>query len=560
MPVLDRPCRCWFSARVAWSALALLLAVAAPLFLCMPVWLDVTFYDMAARNLLHGGVHYRDVFDTNLPGIVWLHALIRAAFGWRSETIRLVDGGIVSVVVWLLIGWLRRAGLTLAARSCAVLGFVGFYLSTTEMVHCQRDVWMIVPALAALGLRRRQSCARTPASLAPLCGIAEGLCWGAAFWIKPFVAVTAVACWLLTAASLARAGWRRVALDAATVLTGGLLAALAGVMWLWLSGSWPFFWEVFVVWNPDYLRTSEGKPLLRLIYPLAAFYPWGAVHLVAVPAALISIGRALKARETAAASSDANELWEIALFGVFYLGWLFQAAFLQTPYDYVLAPAFLLGIAVAAICLGRTRLSRTGLVVLTGFAALAIAHHSLLRLERTALWSRCLREGSTPELRDRLSLAAPEKRPRGWEDLERVAGYLRGLGLRNGELTCYDNATHSLYLDLQLQPSTRFLHFDTILDRFPHHHDDVRRALSASHQRIVVSDLRRLGLGEAAETSAGARPELPAGFPVHWSEVFPWYEPIMFRSGRFVVHRVTRPVGPLMPGPRSIPPMRAGMP
>lgn len=38
-------------------------------------------YDVAARNILRGGVHYRDVFDTNLPGIVWLMAAIRSAKG-----------------------------------------------------------------------------------------------------------------------------------------------------------------------------------------------------------------------------------------------------------------------------------------------------------------------------------------------------------------------------------------------------------------------------------------------------------------------------------------------
>src|ERR1043166_6581012 len=57
------------------AALALigLLVTAVPLFLCMPLCNDATLYDLAARNILHGGTLYHEVFDTNLPGMVWLH-------------------------------------------------------------------------------------------------------------------------------------------------------------------------------------------------------------------------------------------------------------------------------------------------------------------------------------------------------------------------------------------------------------------------------------------------------------------------------------------------------
>src|SRR4029078_4012408 len=61
----------------AWILLALLLAAGVPLFLCMPLWADVTFYDLCARNILAGGAHYRDVFDTNPPGMPRIHSLVR---------------------------------------------------------------------------------------------------------------------------------------------------------------------------------------------------------------------------------------------------------------------------------------------------------------------------------------------------------------------------------------------------------------------------------------------------------------------------------------------------
>src|SRR4051812_35280971 len=81
----------WNSARLGWVCLALLLLLGLPLFLRKPLWCDVTLYDVAARNLLQGGIHYRDVFDTNMPGVVWIHALVRGCLGWSSEAMRLFD-------------------------------------------------------------------------------------------------------------------------------------------------------------------------------------------------------------------------------------------------------------------------------------------------------------------------------------------------------------------------------------------------------------------------------------------------------------------------------------
>ena len=73
----------------------------------MPPWNDVTLHDMVARTILRGGVLYRDVFDTNLPGIDWSMAAIRYLFGWSYEVLRAVD----------LVG---RAGRTVM-RSIALL-------------------------------------------------------------------------------------------------------------------------------------------------------------------------------------------------------------------------------------------------------------------------------------------------------------------------------------------------------------------------------------------------------------------------------------------------------
>ena len=86
---LLRPWRSVWLPRIITAAL---LVAGIPLFLRMPLWCDLTLYDLAARNLLEGGRHYVDVFDTNLPGFVWVLAGIRAVLGFSSFALRCVVG------------------------------------------------------------------------------------------------------------------------------------------------------------------------------------------------------------------------------------------------------------------------------------------------------------------------------------------------------------------------------------------------------------------------------------------------------------------------------------
>src|SRR6516225_78554 len=139
--------RSW-STRLAWVVLAALVLFNLPLFLCMPLWTDVTLYDICAGNVLDGGVHYRDVFDNNFPGIVWLHVLIRSLLGWSHEAIRLVDLLFLTGSLLLLANWLKLVGRSRAVQVWTVALCFLFYFSTTEMCHCQRDPWAFLPALA----------------------------------------------------------------------------------------------------------------------------------------------------------------------------------------------------------------------------------------------------------------------------------------------------------------------------------------------------------------------------------------------------------------------------
>jgi hypothetical protein len=88
---------------LAWLTLLGLLVTAVPLFLCMPLCNDTTLWDLAARTVMRGGLLYRDLFETNLPGMLVPHVAVRSLFGWRWEALRAADlvmvGGIVALLV-----------------------------------------------------------------------------------------------------------------------------------------------------------------------------------------------------------------------------------------------------------------------------------------------------------------------------------------------------------------------------------------------------------------------------------------------------------------------------
>jgi hypothetical protein len=534
----------------------------------MPLWADVTLYDLAARNVLRGGVAYRDVFDTNLPGMVWLHVAARSLVGWSPGALRLVDLAIVTGIFLLLARWLRLLGLSRPVRVWTVTALFLYYFAISEWCHCQRDVWMLLPALGAIELRRRQVGALTGPDAAGsrllLRGAAEGGLWAAAFWIKPVVAVPALACWVVAAGFVLRntpGVGRRLGADLAAVCLGGLVVLGLGVAWLVGTGAWPYFVDVFTNWNPEYLwQESRWHLSDKAGLVLFTFKPWGYLNALAVPPALFAVVGAFVKRD-----SDAGARLALAALAALYLGWLAQVLAFQRPFHYCLAP--LVPLAVALLVGGlallrqlpsrwRARLTLAALFAAMVYFGYAVSLHPAGYPGRLPLWERCLREGNTAELRDRLRLVQ-RRFTTDWVDLGRVADELRRLGVGDGELTCYSDLTHPLYLDLGVAPSTPYLHFGTAVGSFPGHRREIRERIARSRQRYVVSDLLAVGVsaGQLDGLPGGQMPELPEAIRA----LFPWHLPVVFRAGRYCVHEANGEVGPLTSDEIGLPwPRRAG--
>ena len=342
MPLWRRP---WRVPAGGWIAATIALLAGVPLFLCMPPWNDVTLHDMVARTILRGGVIYRDVFDTNLPGIDWSMALIRWLFGWSYEVLRAFDLLVISGIVAVLCVWIRRCGADglfggVVRRASASLCSTR---ATSEFNHVQRDQWMMLPAAIAALLRVR----RVASSPSPLAGEGserservrgetsnpgranpspggeapppspargegknlalpsfsgkgvggvgssplEGFVWGLAVWVKPHVVVPAFAVWVVSAVLLARSEpRRRILVDFAGLILGGVLAGVPGVLWIIANGAWPYFLDIFLNWNPDYLSES-GSVWGRYNTVFECFRPWSLLHYVAIPLAALDAVR-----------------------------------------------------------------------------------------------------------------------------------------------------------------------------------------------------------------------------------------------------------------------------
>lgn len=539
--------RSWSDAHV-WLLLVGLLVICLPQYLSMGLWADVTLHDLCARNILSGGIHYRDLIETNLPGMDWLQIIVRSVFGWDSFSIRAVDIVVFAVTVWILKRGLAAMGASRTTQAWTVFALFAFYFSTCEQCHCQRDVWMLVPALGAFTLRRRRLeqlvTGEATARQLAFGGFVEGLCWGAAIWIKPHVMLPLLAC-QLTAANVA---WRsanrslkRLAADGAGLLAGGLLAGVLGLAWLFGSGTWPYFVKVVQEWDTHYYEGGgeDSTFLYRLALLWDMFIPWSIMHLVAIPMAIACAWRFFRG-PLAAESSERSTDTARALLAVLYLSWLVQALFFQKGYWYIRLPLIVLALPLVAEKIGQLRFNLVQGFALTA-AALGIACvHPMLQPGRFAVWARCCTHPGAPDLEDRLAIN-PEWCAVHFSDLDHVRGYLADKHLHDGELLCYNDFTHPLYLELGLKPSGRFVHWSTMRYLFPSHAEQIDDEMKDLHPVYVVTDLRCLDMWsylKELEAGGSDEPRLPPLLKPSFARQYPFCEPIVFRSGPYCVHRV----------------------
>ncbi len=561
----------------------LFVVLGIPIFLRMPLWCDITLYDVAARSILAGGVHYRDVFDTNTPGYVWCLTVLRATLGTSSIAIRAVDLGIFAGIVILLDQLAKLGGGTRTSRNWAIAGMLSFYPFSTEFIHAQRDVWLALPMLAAVYLRlQRIGRSARGAEVGYFWpAFAEGLLWALATWIKPHVIPLALCTWLLTIPRLSEGSWRCAGRDLAGNLTAGIALGLAGVALLVQSGTWPHFVIVMTEWNGHYADIIFEEFRFRLQDELYWFPPWS---LMVVPSVLLVVlalidGRIFSSKWLAAwergpigrevspglydsAPDDSARFARAVLAGT-YLIWVINSLVFQRAFLYVHAtetlmmmalwasqrwclPAFVIG-CIAAISL----LFRIGDDVpevrdsLSGsrsfnYDKLEIDYrHALGERGYAQRWVACFETPSTgpddARLKDTLKRYHQHVATTNWEELNEVETFLRSQNVRDREVVCWDEGVHPLYLNLGIQPGLRFMHIHNAERIWDDAAEKIRSELQPNTSlRFVVSDLEWVAYvtnpykeyerhPQANRYQLGRSPDnLVPPMKEEWSEVFPY--------------------------------------
>jgi hypothetical protein len=496
-----------------WLAAAFLIVVCGintPVFLRMGLDSDVCMYDLCARGIQRGQVHYRDQLETNFPGVVWIHLAVRSVAGWSPESLRVFDLLMVGAAAVLLAAWTPRTAAP-GSRLFVVSSLMAFYFSTTEWCHCQRDFWMLVPALAALELRIRRTETLPEGGEGHRSAFVEGVLWAVACWIKPYAAVPAAACWFASVVALRQTStsWRRLTVDGVAFIAGGLSVGAAGAAWLVQTEAWPSFLEVMFTWNREYAAfdSTLGRRWDSFVQFCFRFSPW----VVAVP---LAIG--------AAAAAVIGNHRRLMLPSVFFLGWTAQAFLLQKPFDYVRAPAIFIAVGLGlawAFSSSRRLVARWAVV---SALSLIVASQAGLWKHRIDLAVNCLAGANRSELRDRATTLWRVD----WTDLDATTDFLRRQKPRDGEVTCFSLPVVPIYNELDLLPSTRHVFLHDHLEIFRTHRDKIKKAVAESRQRWLVCDLKRFG-GSKLQTMLDS--EAPN----------PWKDQAVFRSGQYVVFSMT---------------------
>ena len=592
----------WRSLWLPRLAVFFALVAGLPLYLQSPLWCDITLYDLAARNLLEGGVHYRDLFDTNLPGFVWLLTGLRYLFGPSAIVVRIADLLIVTAVVVLIDRLAKWSGASLVSRWWGLAGVVLLYPYAIEMVHAQRDTWMALPALAAVVLRVRrlklegnETDPPIPMGKALQQSILEGVLWGLAVWIKPHVVLIAAGVWVFTFRRLAAAGqsrpWCLIATDLVGNLFGGLVVGLCGTAWLVGSGTWPHFWSVVTVWNPNYMEMAQQEFVMRLSQQLFWFPPWSIFLVPTVPLAILSLldaspwgGRSLLRtnRPGPIGRLLPRWLWDRqagvdarytrGVLAALYLVWMGQALVIQRGYTYVHVPETLLMIGLwaahrwampilpilwMAVTSGlwlyadvNPRFREELLTIATDKHVSAevdeeryIVRHPLADFNRMRCWPDCWRIGMTERERyalwDRLRRVRDHEATISWEELYDVAEFLHSKGVTDREVVAWNDTPHVVYLMLGIRPGIRFMHICTAqgIGEMGYRQVQAELAATAGTARYAIGDLEWTALGEKPESrlqlmGPPRSPDdlLPAALRPGHRASFPFNQPIVFRS------------------------------
>lgn len=241
----------------------------------------------------HHKMPYRDIFETSMPGTFLFHLLVGKLFGYGDGAFRLVDLGLLGVLLAATFLFMVRFGRLTALW--AVLTFGLIYFSHGQSMSLQRDYLGVIPVgLALLCI---------PARDAVIAGYLRfalvGFLYGLAALVKPHLAMT------MPAVGVALLGFRRMigrptavdSLKCAAVCGAAFMAPLAGAaVWLMLGSAWGPFLQIVREYIPLHGALTGAHTILppgqRAFYLLESTLKFGGYGVLMV-CALFGYSRVL---------------------------------------------------------------------------------------------------------------------------------------------------------------------------------------------------------------------------------------------------------------------------
>ncbi|MBW2456813.1 MAG: hypothetical protein JRI68_20010 [Deltaproteobacteria bacterium] len=312
--------------RVSVVALALATALLLVLIATFDYGRDQGIYAVVGREILDGGMPYRDAWDFKPPGIYIVYAAAHALSGGAPWGIRILEVAGAIATLWMLTQlsqrWWNQWQIGLWAGFVAVL------------VHAQLDFWhsaqpetfggMLSVAGLWVGTDPRGKRHRWPL-------LVSGVLFGCAGLLKPPLAGggAVLAVWFgwralraPPAPGTARRRWPRLLRPAGWVLLGGTLPFALTLLWFWARGALPAMQETFLDFVPHY--TALGWTDLHLGQLLGkALLEWALAYSSVVTAGLaltVLLWRRIPAREGLSLVGGvlAVQLLGVALQGKFF--------------------------------------------------------------------------------------------------------------------------------------------------------------------------------------------------------------------------------------------------
>jgi len=300
-------------------------------------------------------------------------------------------------------------------------------------------------------------------------------------------------------------------------------------------------------WNPRYLAAGrENWVLPRFEAMIWRMQPWYWFHLIALPLALSELLQLIRASLATSQRSETTQFMHAprmvrAAIAATYLATLAHVFLLQHLFDYVHAPAVMLAIVVVGLWLSQPHRSPHWRLAVVVFGLIATIQSPLLKPHRVRLWWSCLTQPSSARLQDKLAMLPNPHRVH----LERVAEFLSNNNPDGDKVNVLNSDLVSLYSRLGLRPPTRFVYMWELFLYFPQQRNAIMSELSKSGHRFVVVDLVSCGMPvpDAWETGPGGPHAPPPKYQTSDRGKYPWSQPVVFRSGPYMVHEVSGSLG-----------------